>query len=104
VVGLDPTAPSVRALESSAKRPGFDLDDPKSTANLMPGLVARSAKPIIGVVDGGPLYDALAARLMDRGVCVFRTCSRAVEALVRYSEARLDGERLRARYSTRSGT
>ena len=29
VVGLDPTAPSVRALEQSKLRPGYDLSDPK---------------------------------------------------------------------------
>ncbi len=53
IVGLDPTAPSVRALESSALRPGYDLNDPKSTVHLMPPLAARHAKPFIGVIDGG---------------------------------------------------
>jgi hypothetical protein len=76
VVGLDPTAPSVRALESSKLRPGFDINDPKSTVHLMPPLVERNAKPIIGIVDGGSLYDAMSARLMDQGVCIFRNCAR----------------------------
>jgi len=31
VVGLDPTAPSVRALQESKLRPGYDITDPKST-------------------------------------------------------------------------
>jgi hypothetical protein len=53
VVGLDPTAPSVRALQESKLRPGFDITDPKSTVHLMPPLVERNAKPIIGIVDGG---------------------------------------------------
>jgi acyl-CoA synthetase (NDP forming) len=95
VVGLDPTAPSVRALESSKLRPGYDLSDPKSTVQLMPVLVQRSDKPLIGVIDGGTLYDAMAARLMDQGVCVFRNCARAAKALVRYSEARLHADSLR---------
>jgi acyl-CoA synthetase (NDP forming) len=95
VVGLDPTAPSVRALESSKLRPGFDINDPKSTVHLMPPLVARNAKPIIGIVDGGSLYDAMSARLMDQGVCIFRNCARGTRALVRYAEARLQADALR---------
>lgn len=97
VVGLDPTAPSVRALESSKLRPGFDITDPKSTVHLMPPLVARNDKPVIGIVDGGQLYDAMSARLMDQGVCVFRNCARGTKALVRYVEARLYADALRTR-------
>lgn len=97
VVGLDPTAPSVRALESSKLRPGFDITDPKSTVHLMPPLVDRNDKPVIGIIDGGQLYDAMAARLMDRGVCVFRNCARGTRALVRYVEARLYADTLKNR-------
>ena len=97
VVGLDPTAPSVRALESSKLRPGFDINDPKSTVHLMPPLVQRNAKPIIGIVDGGSLYDAMCARLMDQGVCIFRNCARGTKALVRYAEARLNADAIRRR-------
>ncbi|MCX7174649.1 MAG: CoA-binding protein [Proteobacteria bacterium] len=98
VVGLDPTAPSVRALEQSKLRPGFDLSDAKSTVHLMPPIVDRSDKPIIGIVDGGTLYDAMAAKLMDQGVCVFRNCARGTKALVRYFEARLNAESLIQRH------
>jgi acyl-CoA synthetase (NDP forming) len=97
VVALDPTAPAVRALEESKLRPGFDLNDPKSTVHLMPPLVARNDKPVIGVVDAGRLYDAMCARLMDQGVCIFRNCARATKALVRYAEARLRADALRRR-------
>ena len=90
VVALDPTAPAVRALESSKLRPGFDISDPASTVALMPPLVERSDKPIIGVIDAGRLYDTMAARLMDQGVCIFRNCARATAALVQYVEARLN--------------
>jgi acetate---CoA ligase (ADP-forming) len=98
VVGLDPTAPSVRALESSRLRPGFDITDPKSTVHLMPPLVARNDKPVIGIVDGGQLYDAMCAKLMDQGVCVFRNCARGTKALVRYIEARLYADSLKSRH------
>jgi acyl-CoA synthetase (NDP forming) len=97
VVGLDPTAPSVRALESSKLRPGFDINDPKSTVHLMPPLVQRNSKPVIGIVDGGSLYDAMCARLMDQGVCIFRNCARGTKALVRYAEARLNADAIRRR-------
>lgn len=88
VVALDPTAPAVRALEASKLRPGFDISDPASTVALMPPVAARNEKPIIGVIDAGRLYDAMAARLMDQGVCIFRNCARATTALVHYVEAR----------------
>jgi acetate---CoA ligase (ADP-forming) len=97
VVGLDPTAPAVRALEASTLRPGFDINDPKSTVHLMPPLVERNDKPVIGIVDGGRLYDAMSAALMDRGVCVFRNCGRGTRALAQYVEARLDADALRKR-------
>ena len=97
VVGLDPTAPSVRALEESKLRPGYDINDPKSTVHLMPPIVERNDKPLVGIVDGGKLYDAMAAALMDRGVCVFRNCARGTKALVGYCEARRYSESLRQR-------
>jgi len=97
VVGLDPTAPSVRALEQSKLRPGYDIDDAKSTVHLMPPIVDRNDKPVVGVIDGGALYDAMAARLMDQGVCVFRNSGRGTKALVRYIEARLYAESWRKR-------
>jgi acyl-CoA synthetase (NDP forming) len=97
VVALDPTAPAVRALEESKLRPGFDINDPASTVALMPPIVARNEKPLIGVIDAGRLYDAMAGRLMDQGVCVFRNCARATTALVHYVEARLYTESISAK-------
>jgi acetate---CoA ligase (ADP-forming) len=99
VVGLDPTAPAIRALASSTLRPGFDIGDPESAVQRMPPLVDRHDKPIIGIIDGGPLYDAMAAGLMDRGVCVFRNCGRGTRALVEYVGARLYATGLRKRHS-----
>jgi acyl-CoA synthetase (NDP forming) len=96
VVGLDPTAPSVRALVQSKLRPGYDISDPKSTVHLMPPLVEKCDKPLIGIVDGGRLYDAMCAALMDGGVCVFRSCARGTRALVQYVEARLACQAIRA--------
>jgi hypothetical protein len=63
----------------------------------MPPLAERHDKPVIGIVDGGRLYDAMAAGLMDRGVCVFRNCGRGTRALARYVEARRRAAALRRR-------
>jgi len=98
VVGLDPTSPAIRALEDSRLRPGFDIKDPKSAVHLMPPLVERNEKPVIGIIDGGRLYDAMAAGLMDRGVCVFRNCGRGTRALALYVEARLHADAIRNRH------
>ncbi len=98
VVGLDPTAPMVRALEQSKLRPGYDLSDPLSTVHTLPPLAASTAKPIVAVIDGGRLYDAMAAGLMDHGVCVFRNVARGTRALARHVEARLDAERIRRHF------
>jgi acyl-CoA synthetase (NDP forming) len=103
VVGLDPTAPSVRALVESKLRPGYDISDPKSTVHLMPPMVERHDKPVIGIVDGGRLYDAMCAALMDRGVCIFRNCARGTRALVQYVQARLAAEAIRAADSGEQG-
>ncbi len=97
VVGLDPTAPSVMALEESKLRPGVDINNPKSSVHLMPPVIDRHAKPVIAVIDGGTLYDAMAARLMDQGVCVFRNCARAARALTRYVEARMRSDAIKER-------
>jgi acyl-CoA synthetase (NDP forming) len=94
VVGLDPTSPVVRSLKQSA-RPGYDIDSPDSIAQTLPKLVASCPKPIVGVIDGGPLFDPMADKMMEQGVCIFRSSERATRALVRYTEARLRAARLR---------
>ena len=48
-------------------------------------------------MDGGKLYDAMSAGLMDQGVCVFRNSARGTRALVRYVEARQYADLLRQR-------
>ncbi|WP_432474406.1 CoA-binding protein [Amphritea sp. HPY] len=93
VVGLDPLSPMMRTLVRCS-RAGFDLKDEVSVVQLLPKLVAEQDKPIIGIVDGGTLYDPMAEKLMDQGVCVFRSCGRGMQALARYTQARLYSERI----------
>ncbi|TVO70967.1 CoA-binding protein [Sedimenticola selenatireducens] len=98
VVGLDPMSPVMRTLVENKLRPGYDTSDEQSIAHQMPKMVKALEKPLIGIVDGGALYDPLVAQMMDQGVCVFRSCGRGVQALSRYTQARLSGEQIRKRF------
>lgn len=97
VSSMDPGSPMIMGLEKSS-RPGFDIHNEKSQVQTFPKLVRECNKPIVCVADGGPLYDVMVTKLMDQGVCLFRSCERAVRALSRYVEARLRAEAIRRRY------
>jgi len=88
VVGLDPLSPMMRTLQQSS-RPGFDIHDNGSIVNLLAELSSGIDKPVIGIIDGGSLYDPMAEKMMDLGVCIFRSCDRGVRALAKYTRARL---------------
>jgi acyl-CoA synthetase (NDP forming) len=95
VVGLDPLSPAMRTLsECETKR--YDFKDPGSIAAELPRLISDLNKPVVGVVDGGPLYDPLVKELAKKGIAVFRSSDRAVRALALYIEGRLHAERLRS--------
>lgn len=94
VMGLDPLSPAMRTLaECELQR--YNFKDPGSIAAELPLLIAGLDKPVIGVVDGGRLYDPLVDVLMKQGVAVFRSSDRAVNALAMYIEGRLHTQRLR---------
>ena len=94
VLGLDPLSPAMHTL-AETDVPGFDLRVEGSIACLLPDVVRQSDKPIIGVIDGGRLYDPLRDVLMAEGVPVFPVCDRAVSALAQYIQARLYADVLR---------
>ena len=94
VVGLDPLSPAMRTLAECEARQ-YSMDDKESIALRMPELAARLDKPVVGVVDGGRLYDPLVDELMARGMAVFRSSDRAVQTLAMYIEGRLNAERIR---------
>ncbi|WP_275099785.1 CoA-binding protein [Sedimenticola hydrogenitrophicus] len=98
VVGLDPMSPVMRTLVDNKLRPGYDISDAESIAHQMPKLVAALDKPLIGIVDGGELYEPLVAAMKDRGVCVFRSCGAGVKALSSYTRARLRAEEIKRRF------
>lgn len=96
VVGLDPLSPAMRTL-SQADSEMYSFADPASIARTMPEEIDRLEKPVIGVVDGGRLYDPLVDELVDSGMAIFRSSDRAVQALAMYMEGRLYGEKLKQR-------
>lgn len=95
IVGLDPLSPAMHTLAEPTV-PAFSMEDNNSIANLLVDVASNSNKPIIGVIDGGRLYDPLRDHFLQHNVPVFPVCDRAVAALALYSEARLRIEDIRA--------
>ena len=83
VVGIIP-------LTSTLKTTPSEIADPGSLAVRLPRLFATSRKPLIAVIDSGPLYDPLAYALRNRGVPVFRSADQAIRSLGRYVCHRVD--------------
>lgn len=98
VVGLDPLSPAMRTLDCAGSD-RYSFRNPASIAAILPGLVETLEKPVVGVVDGGRLYDPLVDALTAGGMVVFRSADRAVNVLAMYIEGRLYGERLQQRSS-----
>ncbi len=96
VIGLDPLSPAMQTLPVGVRN-NESLDSEKSIATLMAGLMERVEKPVIGVVDGGRLYDPLVESLEKGGLPVFRSSDRAVHAVAKYIEGRLYADLLRSR-------
>lgn len=94
LLGLDPLSPVMHTLDTTDV-PGFDLRAANSIAQLLPEVARQTDTPLVGVIDGGRLYDPLRDILMARGVPVFPVCDRAVAALAQYIQARLYADLLR---------
>ncbi len=94
VVSLGPLSPVVHSLAEPTVA-DFSMENEKSIANLIIEIVKESNKPLIGVVDGGRLFDPLRDLLMENGVPVLPVCDRAVAAIALYSKARLHADTIR---------
>lgn len=79
IVSCVPLAPSLKTLEA-------DLDDPTSFVSFARSWLAQSEKAIVFALDGGTEYDALATRLREVGVPVFRSADEAARILRRWIE------------------
>ncbi len=97
VLGLDPLSPAMLTLEGDEKEP-YSFSNPDSIAESLPLLCENAEKPIIGIVDGGRLYDPLVDLLISKDVVVFRSSDRAVQVLAMYMEGRLYGDKMLSRH------
>ena len=77
VVGIVP-------LTAALKTVGEEVEAPGSLAHRLPALARATRKPMIVVVDSGPLYDPLVRALRAGGLPVFRSADQAVRSLGRY--------------------
>ncbi len=88
VVGLDPLSPAMRTLQECESQ-RYNFTAPGSIAVELPRVLESLDKPVVGVVDAGRLYDPLVDTLVSRGMVVFRSSDRAVQALAMYMEGML---------------
>jgi acyl-CoA synthetase (NDP forming) len=95
VVGLDPLSPAMHTLMETSDE-AFSMDVEGGIVELFSEMVERSPIPVIGVIDGGRLYDPLRDALLAKGIPVFPVCDRAVAAVSIYIKSRLYAETIRA--------
>lgn len=91
VLGLDPLSPVTHTLDGVPDAPDtpFNLHHPEGMVAQLREVTQHSTKPLVGVVDGGPLFEPYRQALMAAGVPVFRVCDEAIAALSLYMESRL---------------
>ena len=81
---IDALVVSVVPLSAALKTTPSELDQGGSLAERLPRLLAAHDKPMIFVVDSGPLYDELVRRARQAGVPTFRSCDQSIRSLGRY--------------------
>jgi acyl-CoA synthetase (NDP forming) len=87
VVGIVPLTPALQTLAPGEGHRESILD-PGSIAQLLPGAVAISDKPVVAVVDSGVPFDPLVAALRAGNLPVFRSADRAVRALCKWVDVK----------------
>ncbi|WP_248635538.1 acetate--CoA ligase family protein [Desulfatibacillum aliphaticivorans] len=95
VVGLDPLSPAMQTLPAGL-REGESLASPEGVATLLSEAAKSLEKPVLGVIDGGGLFDPMAQKLEENGVPVFRSADAAVAALAKYMNYRLRVDKLKS--------
>lgn len=94
VMGLDPLSPAMHTLDRTPTEE-FSMHAEKGIVPLLTRIAADTDKPVIGVIDGGRLFNPLRDAFLAAGVPVFPVCDRAVAAIALYIEARLHAEAIR---------
>ena len=77
VVSLVPLTPAMKTTPE-------EIADGPTIADRLAHLHATSPKPLIGVIDSGSIFDALAADIRARGLPIFRSADQAVRSLGTY--------------------
>jgi acyl-CoA synthetase (NDP forming) len=80
VIGCVPLTPALQTLAADAGH----LEDVDADGSVASGLIRlwqQTKKPLVVVVDGGPMYETFARRLEAEGVPTFRAADRALEVL-----------------------
>ncbi len=98
VVGLDPLSPAMHTLLETSTE-AFSLHAENGIVALLSDVAKDSEIPIIGVIDGGRLYDPLRDAFLASDIPVFPVCDRAVTALSLYIESRLHADSIRSKTS-----
>jgi acyl-CoA synthetase (NDP forming) len=83
VVGIVPLTPAMQTL-APGEGHRESINDPGSIAQLLPGAISTSDKPVVAVIDSGDLFDPLVEALRAGGLPVFRSADRAVRALCKW--------------------
>ncbi|MFW5490198.1 MAG: acetate--CoA ligase family protein [Desulfovibrio sp.] len=95
VIGLDPLSPAMHTLLETDV-PTFAMDAENGIVPLLTQVVSKHDKPVVGVIDGGRLFDPMRDALIAGGIPVFPVCDRAVAALALYIEGRLHADSIRS--------
>lgn len=99
VIGLDPLSPAMHTLHDTQVSE-FSMGAENGIVSLLSSVNERSRVPVIGVIDGGRLYDPLRDALLKNSIPVFPVCDRAVAAVSLYIESRLYADKIRAEAAT----
>jgi len=91
---VDALVIGVVPLTAALKTGPDELDTPGSLTERIPRLFAEATKPVIVVVDSGPLYDPLVRALRLAGVPVFPSADQAIRSLGRYLCHRVEHPRV----------
>jgi acyl-CoA synthetase (NDP forming) len=101
IVAIVPLTPILHTLPDEFM-PTEAFTAEQSIINRIARLNDNSAKPLVMVVDSGPLYDFMADAFQQHGLPVFRSADQAVSVLGKYIQGRLRAQKLGAPMPLRS--
>jgi acyl-CoA synthetase (NDP forming) len=81
---IDALVVSVVPLTHAMRTTVDEIAEDDSLAARLSGIFRMTDKPLIAVVDCGPLYDPYARLIRSQGVPCFRSCDQAIRSLGRY--------------------